>query len=121
MAQDAEKRATIEGKARKEVSFDIVDLDQRIDQRLYSENHHRRRSSLGATDSVKELESIGDDEQQDNEDDDIKSIAEKFLESYPPDRIEQYRYSLTTETLRLAIQQGISDLAAETCSVDMDS
>lgn len=55
MARDAEKRAATgekkKGKkqkkkrARKEVSFDIINLEKHIDRRLYSENHYRHRSS----------------------------------------------------------------------------
>ncbi|RKF80224.1 hypothetical protein GcM1_195012b [Golovinomyces cichoracearum] len=76
MAQDAEKRAEIERKARKEL---------------------------------------------DNGDDNIKIIAENFLESYPPEEFKQYRYFLTGNTLGLAIQQGLSDLAAEACSIEKNS
>ncbi|RKF81803.1 hypothetical protein GcC1_021023 [Golovinomyces cichoracearum] len=79
--------------ARKEVVFDVRDLEDALPRKkVDSTAHARRRSKFG------ENEYTGME-------------MEDPLEDLPPEKFNECRYAITTESLNSAIQQGIIDLA----------
>ncbi|RKF57031.1 hypothetical protein GcC1_192015 [Golovinomyces cichoracearum] len=93
MARDSEIHENFVELARKEVVFDVKDLEEALPRKkLDSTAHARRRSKFG------ENEYTGME-------------TEDPFEDLPPEIFNECRYAITTESLNSAIQQGVIDPA----------
>ncbi|POS85196.1 hypothetical protein EPUL_003123, partial [Erysiphe pulchra] len=93
MARDSDRYNAYLESARREVTFDIKDLEETIFLNKRDPTAHaRRRSRFG------ENVSVGLEEQN-------------IFDDIPPEKFEECRYDITTESLNSAIQNGVIDLA----------
>lgn len=95
MARDSDRGNAHLESARKEVTFDIKDLEKTIFLNKRDPTAHaRRRSKFG-------------------EDVSVRREKENIFDDIPPSRFEECRYEITTESLNSVIQNGVLDLATK--------
>ncbi|KAI6248983.1 hypothetical protein HI914_03047 [Erysiphe necator] len=95
MARDSDRGNAHLESARKEVTFNIKDLEETLFLNKRDPTAHaRRRSKFG------EDVSVGREE-------------ENIFDDIPPEKFEECRYDITTESLNSVIQNGVLDLATK--------